>query len=256
MPTTTRTTALLALAIGLAPEVEAQTSLRGSKASVNRMYEQAVDHKLKFHRTGKSVENAGNLVRMSGNADYRLAGVKYPRVLPSTRAFVQRLGEQYRDQCGEKLVVTSGVRPESYRLINANAKSVHPTGMAIDLRRPQKAKCLRWLRETLLYLEGKGAIEATEERNPPHFHVAVYPGPYNRYVAGRTGKTLAQASGSSESEAKPQREGTSRYRVRRGDNLTVIARRHGVTVKQLRQANGLETSRLQPGQTLQIPDGK
>lgn len=248
--------ALLALAVSLAPELNAQTSLRGSKSSVNRMYDQAVDHKLKFHRTGKSVDNAakaGTLVRLSANNDFRLSGVRYPRVLPSTRSFVQRLGGQYRAKCGEKMVVTSGLRPESYRLVNGNPKSVHPTGMAIDLRKPRNSKCLKWLRETLLYVEGKGAIEATEERNPPHFHVAVFPGPYTRYVAGRSSGKDEASSGE---EKVAEASSSTRYKVRRGDNLTLIARRHGVTVKEIQNANGLKSARIRAGQTLRIPDGE
>jgi hypothetical protein len=59
--------------------------------------------------------------------------------------------------------------------------------MAIDLRKPN-GKCLRWLRSTLLDLEETGVIEATEEYGPPHFHVAVFPSPYESYVAGRSGR--------------------------------------------------------------------
>ena len=43
------------------------------------------------------------------------------------------------------------------------------------------------------------------------------------------------------------------YTVKSGDNLTRIAQRHGVTVRQLREANNLNTSRLNPGQKLKIP---
>jgi membrane-bound lytic murein transglycosylase D len=43
------------------------------------------------------------------------------------------------------------------------------------------------------------------------------------------------------------------YRVQRGDNLTVIARRHGVTVDQIRRANGLRGDRIRAGATLRIP---
>jgi hypothetical protein len=102
-----------------------------------------------------------------------LRNVKYPYVLPSTRAFIARLGRDYRAGCGEQLVVTGAVRPESYRLTNASDRSVHPTGMAIDLRRPS-GRCLTWLRRALLNHERRGAIEATEERRPAHFHVAVF----------------------------------------------------------------------------------
>jgi membrane-bound lytic murein transglycosylase D len=43
------------------------------------------------------------------------------------------------------------------------------------------------------------------------------------------------------------------YRIQRGDNLTVIARRHGVTVNQLRQANGIRGDRIRAGAVLRIP---
>jgi membrane-bound lytic murein transglycosylase D len=43
------------------------------------------------------------------------------------------------------------------------------------------------------------------------------------------------------------------YRVQRGDNLTVIARRHGVTIGQIRQANGIRGDRIRAGQVLRIP---
>jgi membrane-bound lytic murein transglycosylase D len=43
------------------------------------------------------------------------------------------------------------------------------------------------------------------------------------------------------------------HRVQRGENLTVIARRHGVTVQSLRQANQIRNDRIIAGQTLRIP---
>jgi membrane-bound lytic murein transglycosylase D len=45
------------------------------------------------------------------------------------------------------------------------------------------------------------------------------------------------------------------HQVRQGENLTVIARRHGVTVNDLRQANDLRGDRIRAGQTLRIPTG-
>lgn len=165
-----------ALALGLAAGDAGAQSLRGSRASVDRMYDQARDHDLTFFRTGRGVRSAardGDLVRMSGNENYRLHAVNYPYALETTRTFVQRLASQYRDACGERLVVTSGVRPTSYRLFNSVDKSVHPTGMAVDIRKPARRSCLEWLRSTLLHLERQGAVEATEEFRPPHFHIVV-----------------------------------------------------------------------------------
>ena len=165
-------------------------SLRGSLASVSRMYRQAVREKLYFYETSAGVRNAarkGRLVRLRTTKDVTHAKVRWPYVKPETRLFVERLGAQYRSACGERLVVTSAVRPATRQPANATQRSVHPTGMAVDLRKP-KGKCLTWLRSTLLELERSGVVEATEEYGPPHFHVAVFPSPYERYVASRVGR--------------------------------------------------------------------
>ncbi len=246
-PTTMRIARpLLAAALGaaLAAPLLAAQSLQGSRGSIDRMYGQARTHDLTFHRTGTAVRLAadrGELVRLPGNADYRLASVSHPYVLPSAKVFVERLASQYRSRCGERLVVTSATRPRSLRLANSTDRSVHPTGMALDLRRPTNARCLAWLRETLLHLERAGVAEATEERRPPHFHVAVYPGPYRRYVGARGGSVPAASTAS------------ATYRVRPGDSLWSIARRHDTTVERLRDANQVRGNRIVPGQVLVIP---
>jgi LysM repeat protein len=41
--------------------------------------------------------------------------------------------------------------------------------------------------------------------------------------------------------------------VGRGDSLWGIAKRHGVTVSGIKQANGIQSSRIKPGQVLAIP---
>jgi LysM repeat protein len=43
------------------------------------------------------------------------------------------------------------------------------------------------------------------------------------------------------------------YNVQSGDNLTTIAKKHGVTVDSIRQANGMTGDRLNIGQRLHIP---
>jgi hypothetical protein len=246
--------ALFALATLVAIPARAQ-SLRGSPASVDRMYRQAREHELHFFRTGRGVREAaenGTLVRMSGNDDYRVADASYPYVLPTTRTFVQRLARQYRNECDERLVVTSGARPRSLRLTNSvGSRSVHAAGMAVDLRKPRSARCLRWLRSTLLAVEARGAIEATEERRPPHFHVAIFPAPYRRYVGSSAGE--APRSERRTESATPAAEASTRYRVRSGDTLWGIARRHNTTVTRLKTANDLRSERVRPGQTLVIP---
>ncbi|MEP7096771.1 MAG: N-acetylmuramoyl-L-alanine amidase, partial [Dokdonella sp.] len=48
---------------------------------------------------------------------------------------------------------------------------------------------------------------------------------------------------------------TSRYVVGRGDTLSAIAQRHGMTSAQLRAANELADERVRTGEVLQIPSG-
>jgi hypothetical protein len=256
------------LVVVLASSLDAQT-LRGSPASVDRIHRQAVNHGLTFFESPAAVREAGRrgeLVRLNGNRDYALADVSYPYLVPAAHTFVERLASQYHAACGERLVVTSATRPTSFRLMNSVAKSVHPTGMAVDLRRPANARCLSWLRNTLLALEGAGVIEAVEERNPPHFHVAIFPSQYTRYVQtrGGGGPQLAssvrtppaapqQRPSLSTRAAAPQPASVATYRVRRGDSLWTIAQRHNVSVERLKQVNDLNTSRILAGQVLTIP---
>ena len=160
----------------------AAQSLRGSNASVDLMYRRAVGGGLEFYETTPEVKRAvvrGELVQLNGNSHYVVANVRMPYVRPETKAFVTDLALDYHRACGVPLVVTSAVRPMSRKLRNSSSLSVHPTGMAVDLRKPS-GKCRSWLRRTLLAAERRGAIEATEERRPPHFHVAVLPSRYDK----------------------------------------------------------------------------
>jgi len=44
-----------------------------------------------------------------------------------------------------------------------------------------------------------------------------------------------------------------RHTVANGESLWIIARRHGVTVEDLRRTNRIGSSRIHPGQVLDIP---
>ncbi|MGH7664332.1 MAG: DUF5715 family protein [Gemmatimonadaceae bacterium] len=246
-------TALISIAIlaapflmtALAPTAGAQ-SLRGSVKSVNRMYRHAVSHELYFYRTSAGVRTAaerGRFVRLKGNEDFALHEVGYPFVRQETRVFVLRLAEQYRDACGEQLVVTSAVRPRSGQPDNASRRSVHPTGMAIDIRKP-RGRCLRWLRSTLVSLEKSDVIEATEEFYPPHFHVAVFPDPYRDHVEELGG------------DPRLNTDSGERYEIRRGDSLWEIATRFGTTVDELKRVNELTASTVFPGQEILVPSAR
>jgi hypothetical protein len=180
------TAVALAATLGALTQPAAAQSLRGSHASVNLMYRRAVHGGLDFYETPTDVKRAvvrGELVALNGNANYEVSRVRTPYVRPETRTFVLALARDYRRACGEQMVVTSATRPMSRKLVNSSSISVHPTGIAVDLRRPE-GRCLTWLRKTLLAAERRGTIEATEERHPPHFHVAVLPSRYQKVAAG------------------------------------------------------------------------
>jgi hypothetical protein len=238
----------------LMPRSAAAQTLRGSRGAVERMHRQAVEHDLHFYLTSDGIRRAverGSFVRLRPNADYTVHAVSHPYVLPATLTFVERLASQYRAACGERLVVTSAARPRSMRLSNSVAKSVHPTGMAVDLRLPRNPRCRSWLRRTLLSLDRQNVIEAIEETRPPHFHVAVFPRPYERYVRARGGSVrVAAAAGTTRATT------TAMYRVRSGDSLWGIARRHNTTVDRIRSKNNLRGDKIRPGQELQIPSGR
>ena len=255
------------LLLGGAQGVSAQ-SLRGSSASLDRQVAQARRHDF-THLTGaaqlRRFVDAGLLVHLAGNRDYTLVDVSFPFARPEVRLFIERLSSQYRRACNERLVVTSLTRPLSHQPRNASDRSVHPTGMAIDLRRPA-GRCRGWLEEVLLSLEARGVLEATRERRPPHYHVAVYPKRYAAYVRALTpggadgsAETSRAARGSAEtsraargSGETPTAEAATVHVVRRGDSLERIARRYGATVEGLRRANGLGSSLIHPGQSLRV----
>jgi hypothetical protein len=180
----------------------------------------------------------GTLVPVPGNGDYVLKpGLRFPYARPEVKHLLERLGGAYRAGCGEPLVITSLTRPKNRQPRNASPLSVHPAGMAVDLRVSSRDRCRRKLEGMLLLLEREGVLEAARERRPPHYHVALFPSSYIAYLATQ-GIT----------EATP-----ALYRVRPGDTLWSIARRHGLTVPQLREANGIHSNLLRIGQELAIP---
>jgi len=247
--------AFFALLTVVGAKVAEAQSLRGSAASLTRQNRQAQAHNFSYLNRPADIERfvrAGLLVPIRGNGDFELAGVSFPYARPGVKLFLERLGRQYRAACGEALVVTSLVRPTSHQPRNASDRSVHPTGMAIDLRRPRNPSCRQWLERVLLQLEGQGVLDATHERRPPHYHVALFPKPYLRYIGGGAAPSAPEARVVA---ADPGRsaEGGVTYTVRRGDSLWLIARRHGTTVQRLKEENGLRSSRVLAGQVLRIP---
>ncbi len=234
----------------LAPPPARAASLAPSHAGLLRQVHAAHRHHYTYLRTDADVARfvrAGYLVRLPGNRDYVVKpSVIDPYARPAVKLFVERLAGQYREACGRPLVVTSLVRPTSRQPRNSSPLSVHPTGMAMDLRVSSSSRCRRWLEGTLLDLEAEGVLEAAREHHPPHYHVVLFPDSYRGYLARLDGAAASPGERVAESEVET-------YRVRRGDSLWSIARRHGTTVRTIQRANGLDSTRIEPRQVLTIP---
>jgi LysM repeat protein len=233
------TVALLTAALAtMAGQAGAQT-LTGSRSSMERQYQVAVSHGYVFAKTASTVNKLveqGDLLKVQPSRHFELHNVSFPYAKAPVKLFIEQLSAQYVAACGEKLTVTSLTRPLDRQPGNAADDSVHPTGMAVDLRIPPAGKCRSWLERQLLSLESAEVLDVTRERNPPHYHVAVYPEPYRQFA-----------------EATPGTGTGSEYVVRRGDTLSRIASITGASVAQLKSTNGLRNDILQIGQKLAVP---
>jgi hypothetical protein len=269
-------TLLLLAALGPAATAEG-ASLRGSRASVNRQVRVAHQHDFSFLRTPAEVRkfvDLGLLVTLPGNAHYTVDGeASFPVARPEMKLFIERLSRQYHAATGEKLVVTSLTRPLSNQPRNASQNSVHPTGMAADIHRSYNRRARKWLEKTLLTLEQRGVLEATLERHPWHYHVAVFPRQYAAYVDRKletkdspsiasTASTASTASAAPATPAPvpaPSRTTAAAdisyatYRVQSGDTLWTIAQTHQTSVARLKKINAIRSPRIYPGQKIMVP---
>jgi hypothetical protein len=174
------------MALAVAQEAPHLT-LQGSPEAMAEQHQAAVEHGLSFYETREEVEaalQAGELVQIPGSEYYEVADfVVPPYIHPDALHFVERTARLYVEACAEPLVVTSAVRSRANQPRNAHELSVHPAGIAVDFRVSQTPECREWFEEKLLALEEQDVVNATRERSPPHYHVAVYPEPYLAYVA-------------------------------------------------------------------------
>lgn len=243
-------TTLLTLFAGLipvlAPAPAEAASLTPTRPALLRQVSQARSHGFTYAGSSADVSRllrSGELVALPGDRNYYVKHtVRLPYARPEVKLFVERLSSQYRAACGEKLVVTSLIRPKDQQPPNSSPLSVHPTGMALDLRVSARRSCRSWLESALVGLEASGTLEAARERRPPHYHVVVFPNQYARYVEAKTGRAPATSG--------PR---VATYRVRRGDSLWTIARSYRTTVRDIQRANGLRGTAIRPSQVLKVP---
>lgn len=246
--------------------VSAQTALKGSRMTMRKQNSVAVAQDYTFLRTTSDVhrfvEN-GYLVKVGSTSSLKLAGVSFPYARPAVKTFAERLASQYHSACGDKLVVTSLTRPLSRQPRNASDLSVHPAGMALDIRVSSDAGCRRWLENTLVSLEKKGVLDATREHNPAHYHVAVFPDKYYAYL-GRQADKPSAATAQRKRIAKVEQPAYAsvvslpgpkerKHKVRPGESLWSISREYKVSVAALKQENNLRGSTIRAGQILTLP---
>lgn len=187
MKRTSLLTALVSLLLATPAFGLGGASLKGSPTSMVRQNQVAKANDFSFLRSASQVDRfvaEGYLVAVESNESLRVNdGVSYPVARPEMKVFLERLAKQYREGCGEQLVVTSLVRPTSEQPRNSHPLSVHPAGMAADLRISSTQSCRAWLESTLLSLEAKELLDVTRERHPPHYHIALFPDKYAAYIA-------------------------------------------------------------------------
>ena len=189
---------LSALLLALpAASASAANGLGGSRATLLEVYRIAKQNDFTFLRTAAQVREfveKDRLVEVTENEHLEVSRVSFPFTRPIVKTFIERLAEQYHRATGDKLVVTSLTRPTSRQPRNSSPWSVHPTGMAMDLRVPQNGEARKWLEETLLELEAGNLLDVTRERRPPHYHVAVFPEAYETYVLPKIAREVAEAA--------------------------------------------------------------
>ncbi len=183
-------TAFLFMGIS-ATTLEAQSWLKGNPSV---MLEQARKREnleydlMKNPAMLKRYVKAGYFVKVTTTKNYvvdKQVSFRYAR--PGTKLFLDRFGAQYRAACGERPVIVSLTRTLDRQPRNASKRSVHPAGMSVDFRVPRNFSCLEFMKATFNLLENRvtpRVLQVTREYHPAHFHVAVYPDNYKKYLDG------------------------------------------------------------------------
>jgi len=227
----------------IAPVAGEAQSLRVSSASMDLQNQQAALHGLTFARNSDEVQNlidSGALVPIRGNQHFMVKeSVTFPYARPEVRDFITDLAAHFYEACDEQLVVTSLTRARNRQPRNASKRSVHPTGMAMDLRRSWSRGCRSWIEMTLLTLEVNGILDAMLESRPPHYHVALFPAAWKH----RGTEILDRGE-------------PTHYQVSRGDTLWKIAKRHNTDVFSVKKINGLRSDSIYIGQVLRLPSNR
>ena len=176
----------LTASLMFAPARARGDGLAGSPASMANQHEVAVQEDYSFLRTSNDVRelaSPGALVPVRDTENMTLSKVSYAFARPEVLGFLERFAASYRAATGSRLVVTSLTRPASGQPRNAHKLSVHPAGMAVDLRIPADTGARAFIERTLLAMERAGVLDVTRERSPAHYHIAVFADAYAPFAA-------------------------------------------------------------------------
>jgi hypothetical protein len=152
---------------------------------MERQHRVAIRNDLSFLGTASEVHQFARkdlIVPVHSSRILMLKGVSYAYARPQVKMFLEQLGARYYAFAHEPIVVTSLIRPLTQQPENASPLSVHPAGMAVDLRIPDTQRNRQWLERELLSLERRSVLDVTLEFHPAHYHVAVFPTDYERYA--------------------------------------------------------------------------
>ncbi len=110
-------------------------------------------------------------------------GAKRPHVLPTTARFIYEIAEQFRTAGCGRLRINDATRLVSERPKNGSPYSVHPAGMALDVRVINLSeRCYAELNRLLHTAEAELQADVTREYKPEHFHVVVIPYEEVRFI--------------------------------------------------------------------------
>ena len=156
----------------------------GEVSSSKQQFRYAAERQVPFMTSEAEYQSridSGYFVRLEG--PFMDVQARRPYALPSTVTFVVELSrDYYATGCG-RLVVRDALRIKTEQPSNGSTYSVHPAGMAVDLRvRDISEVCESWMNSYLLEKEAAGKIDATREHwkmvrgqkvPNPHFHIVV-----------------------------------------------------------------------------------
>lgn len=149
----------------------------GELSTSERQYLFAVANEFLFIENEAAYHRAiadGHLVRLQHPG--LTVAARRPYVLPATAAFIYRLTDDFNESGCTGLRVNDATRLVSERPRNGSVFSVHPAGMAADLRIINLSeRCYQVLSHLLHQAEAEVRTDATREHYPPHYHIVVIP---------------------------------------------------------------------------------